>query len=246
MFISKQKEVNLFQLWDGVPRALRPLPGNANREGGLPSAPATSRRASKRLIHREKWARYSRSTPEKRLPLPTAITGAVLRAVLACAGLATLAAPAAAQCRNGPTEAASPANNAFIQVTPTEGRAPVRLAVSQVVRIARAEGYTVIDTTAYVQQRTVEPVEAVARRLAAAGQRLVALTDLRDARTYLAADRVVLVREPYEQHAAGARAAVVVAGLRFNNDVAVRETVEQVMAALERGGPAAPEAPAAR
>ena len=121
---------------------------------------------------------------------------------------------------------------AFVQVIPTEGRAPVRLAVAQVVRIARTEGYTVIDTAAYVQQRTVEPVEAVARRLAAAGQRLIALTDLRDARTYLAADRVVLVREPYEQHAAGARAAIVMVGLRFNTDVAVRETVEEVMTAL--------------
>ena len=126
------------------------------------------------------------------------------------------------------------AAGAFIQVIPTEGRTPVRLAVAQVVRIARTEGHTVIDTAAYVQQRTVEPVEAVARRIAAAGQRLIALTDLRDARTYLAADRVVLVREPYEQHAAGARAAIVMVGLRFNTDVAVRETVEEVMAALGR------------
>jgi hypothetical protein len=164
--------------------------------------------------------------------------------MFAAVGATLAASAAAAQERNG----APPPSGAFIQVTPTEGRAPVRLAVSQVVRVARAEGYTVIDTTAYVQQRTVESVEAVARRLAAAGQRLVALTDLRDARTYLAADRVVLVREPYEQHAAGARAAVVMAGLRFNNDVAVRETVEQVMAALERGAARgdAPETPAAR
>lgn len=153
------------------------------------------------------------------------------------AALAFLSAamPAAAQQRDGTPAIAAPAPQVFIQVIPTEGRAPVRLSVSQVVRVARTEGYTVIDTTAYVQQRTVESVEAVARRLAAAGQRLIALTDLRDARTYLAADRVVLVREPYEQHAVGARAAVVMAGLRFNTDVAVRETVEQVMAALERG-----------
>jgi hypothetical protein len=139
--------------------------------------------------------------------------------------------------------------DAFIQVIPTEGRAPVRVAAAQVVRVGRAEGYTVLDTTAYVQQRTVEPVEAVARRLAAAGQRLIALTDLRDTRTYLAADRVVLVREPYEQHAAGARAAIVMVGLRFNTDVAVRESVEQVMAALERAaarGGDALETPAAR
>ena len=110
----------------------------------------------------------------------------------------------------------------------------MRIAAAQVVRVARAEGYTVIDTTAWVQQRSTESVEAVARRLAAAGQRLVALTDLREARTYLAADRVVLVREAYEQHAAGARATIVMVGLRFNTDVAVRETVEQVMSALER------------
>ena len=95
------------------------------------------------------------------------------------------------------------------------------------------------------RQRTVESVEAVARRLAAAGLRLVALTDLRDARTYVAADRVVLVREPYEQHAAGARAAIVVAGLRFNTDVAVRETVEEVMAALARAARQAAGAPGA-
>ena len=125
--------------------------------------------------------------------------------------------------------------NVFIEVVPTGGHAPVRIAAAQVVRVARTEGYTVIDTTAWVQQRTTEAVEAVARRLAAAGQRLVALTDLRDARTYLAADRVVLVREAYEQHAAGARATVVMVGLRFNTDVAVRETVEQVMAALGHG-----------
>ncbi len=196
------------------------------------------------------------STPEKHLSLLPDPAKALLRALLVAAGAAALAPAAAAQGQNGaspngPPPAGAPPANAFIQVIPTEGRAPVRVAASQVVRVARAEGYTVIDTTAYVQQRTVESVEAVARRLAAAGQRLLALTDLRDARTYLAADRVVLVREPYEQHAAGARAAVVIAGLRFNNDVAVRETVEQVMAALERGpaGPwrgDAPEPPATR
>ena len=107
-----------------------------------------------------------------------------------------------------------------------------------------------IDTAAFVQQRTVEPVEAVARRLAAAGHRLVALTDLRESRTYLAIDRVALVREAYEQHAAGARATIVMVGLRFNADVAVRETVEEVMAAIGRaapnGPPGAPPADGAR
>lgn len=130
--------------------------------------------------------------------------------------------------------------SAFIEVIPTQGRAPVWIAAAQVVRVARVEGHTVIDTTAWVQQRTVEPVEAVARRLAAAGQRLVALTDLGNARMYLAADRVVAVRESQERHAAGARAAIVMVGLRFNTDVAVRETVDDVMAAVRRqaqGGP---------
>ena len=174
-----------------------------------------------------------------------------LFAAFAAASLPT-AEPAAQQVAPTPPPpplAGEPrAADAFIQVIPTEGRAPVRVAAAQVVRVGRAEGYTVLDTAAYVQQRTVEPVEAVARRLAAAGQRLIALTDLRDTRTYLAADRVVLVREPYEQHAAGARAAIVMVGLRFNTDVAVRESVEQVMAALERaaarGDPL--ETPAAR
>lgn len=148
--------------------------------------------------------------------------------------LAAFAAAAALAGSDAPAQEAQAAAGVFIQVVPAEGRARVHVAVSQVARVGRADGHTVIDTSAYVQQRTVESVEAVARRLAAAGLRLVALTDLRDARTYIAADRVVLVREPYEQHAAGARAAIVVAGLRFNIDVAVRETVEEVMAALGR------------
>jgi len=134
---------------------------------------------------------------------------------------ALLAAPALAQQPPG-----------FIDVVPTEGRGAVRLAVPQVVRIARAEGATVIDTAAWVQQRTVEPVDSVARRLSEAGLRLIALTDLSNGRIYLAADRVVLVRESQERHAAGARAALVLVGLRFGTDIAVRESVAEVMAAL--------------
>lgn len=122
----------------------------------------------------------------------------------------------------------------FLEIVPTGGHGPVRLAASQVVRIGRAEGYTVIDTAAYVQQRTVEPAESVARRVAATGHRLLALTDPSGQRTWLAADRIVLVRGSEERHAAGARAAVVLVGLRFAQDVAVRETVEEVMAALTR------------
>ena len=157
-----------------------------------------------------------------------------MRAIRRALLLAAVCAAAAAL----PTAAQDAPANAFIEVVPTGGHAPVRIAATQVVRVARAEGHTVIDTTAWVQQRSTESVEAVARRLAAAGQRLVALTDLRDARTYLAADRVVLVREAYEQHAAGARATVVMVGLRLNTDIAVRETVEEVMAALGRGAAA--------
>ena len=149
--------------------------------------------------------------------------------LLALLGL--LALPAAAQ---QPPADPIPGPVAFIEVVPTEGRAPVRIAAHQVVRVARAEGATVIDTAAWVQQRSVEPAEAVARRIAAAGPRLVALTDLGNGRIWLAADRVVLVRESQERHAAGARAAIVLVGLRFGTDVAVRESVAEVMAALGR------------
>ncbi|MBR0669862.1 hypothetical protein [Neoroseomonas soli] len=125
----------------------------------------------------------------------------------------------------------------FIEISPGLGTRPVLIAASQVVRIGRAEGYTVVDTTAWVQQRTVEPLEAIAQRVAATGQRLIPLTDLNGQRIYIAADRVVLVRESQERHAAGARAAIVMVGLRFNTDVAVRETPEDVMAALRGAAP---------
>ena len=122
----------------------------------------------------------------------------------------------------------------FVEIVPTEGRAPVLLAAAQVVRIGRAEGQTVIDTAAWVQQRSVEPVDSVAARVTAAGQRLIPLTDLANGRIWLAADRVVLVRGSEDRHAAGARAAIVMVGLRFGTDVAVRESVAEVMAALGR------------
>ena len=128
--------------------------------------------------------------------------------------------------------AADPSPAVFIEITPVEGRATVRIAAGQVVRVGRAEGATVIDTTAWVQQRSSESVDAVARKLALAGQRMAALTDLSGGRTYLAADRVVVVRESTERHAAGARASVVMVGLRFGTDIAVRESVAEVMTAL--------------
>ena len=132
----------------------------------------------------------------------------------------------------GPAQADPPPG--FIEIQPTEGGGRVALAVSQVVRVGRAEGHTVIDTTAWVQQRTVESVESIARRLTDAGQRLIPLTDLSNGRIYLAADRIVLVRDSGDRHAATARAAIVMVGLRFNTDVAVRESVEDVLAALGR------------
>lgn len=145
----------------------------------------------------------------------------------AVAGLALLLAAGAAP--------AQP--SAFVDVIPTEGRAAVRVAVAQVVRIGRAEGATVIDTTAYVQQRSIEPAEAVARRIADAGLRLVALTDPSGGRVWVAPDKVVLVRESAERHASGARTAIVMIGLRFSADVAVRESPDQVMTALRPSGP---------
>jgi hypothetical protein len=145
---------------------------------------------------------------------------------------------AAAQGQTAPASHALPER--FIEVIPTEGRASVHLAALQVVRVGRVENFTTIDTAAWVQQRTVEPVEAVARRLRDAGQRLVALTDLNHGRVYLALDRIVLVRDSHERHAAGARAAIVMVGLRFNTDVAVRETTQEVMAAIRRDGHASP------
>jgi hypothetical protein len=127
---------------------------------------------------------------------------------------------------------AARATETFIEISPGPGSPPVHIAANQVVRIGHAEGHTVVDTTAWVQQRTVEPADSVARRVAGTGQRLVPLTDLNGQRIYLAADRVVLVRGSQDRHAAGARAAIVLVGLRFNTDVAVRETPDEVMAAI--------------
>jgi hypothetical protein len=141
--------------------------------------------------------------------------------------LAALLLPGAALAQEPPAPG-------FIEILPSEGRGAVRLALAQVVRIGRAEGHTVVDTAAWVQQRSVETVESLARRVAAGGVRLVPLTDPSGTRTWLAADRVVLVRESQDRHAAGARAAIVMVGLRMGADVAVRETPEEVMAALRR------------
>ena len=119
---------------------------------------------------------------------------------------------------------------------PTDGH-EVWLSPAQVVRVARVDGGTVIDTTAWVQQRTGESVDAVAARLQAAGLGLVPLTDLNQGRIWLAAARIVAVRSSNERHAPGARAAIIMVGLRYNTDIAVRESVDEVMALL-RGVPA--------
>lgn len=147
---------------------------------------------------------------------------------LLAALLSTLAGPLAAQ------PATETPYGRFIEIAPPVGQGPVHLAVSQVVRIGRLEGETVIDTTSYVQQRTPEATDRLARRLAEAGVRLVALTDPSGASTWVAADRIVMVRGAEQRHAAGARATLVMVGLRYTRDVAVKESVEQVMAALAR------------
>ena len=150
-----------------------------------------------------------------------------LAAVAAAALLLPLAPVAAQEARPAPIRG-------FIEVIPSEGQPPVELAAAQVVRVGRVEGYTVIDTAAWVQQRSIEPIEAIARRLTAAGARLMPLTDLNGTRIYLSVDRIVLVRGSEERYAAGARAAIVMVGLRFNTDVAVRESPEEVKAVLRR------------
>lgn len=159
------------------------------------------------------------------------------------ATVAAAAVPAAVWGQDTP-RSSPPPHHAFVEIIPSDRHGPVQLAPAHVVRIARVEGYTVIDTTAWVQQRTIEPVDVVAARLAAAGLRLVALTDLGGGRVYLATDRIVLVRDSEARHASGARAAIVMVGLRFNTDVAVRETVAEVLAAIRRVAQAGPpEAP---
>jgi hypothetical protein len=164
---------------------------------------------------------------------------AARRLVLGAGALLALGAAAAAQDLSAVATA-----SAFIDIVPTEGRLPVRLSATHVVRIGRVESHTVIDTTAWVQQRTVEPVETLARRVIAAGQRLIALTDLNGSRIYLAVSHIVLVRESQARHAAGARAAIVMVGLRFNTDIAVRETPDEVMTALRQATAPATTRPA--
>ena len=155
---------------------------------------------------------------------------------LALIAACLLAAPVTAQPRppQAPAEASKGMASGFIDIAPPAGEGPVRLAVSQLVRIGRLEGETVIDTTAFVQQRTPEAGSSLAQRVAAAGVRLVQLTDPGGQRTWIAADKVVLVRETESRHAAGTRAAIILTGLRYTRDVAVKESVAEVMAALAR------------
>lgn len=137
--------------------------------------------------------------------------------------LALAALPAAAQ-------------PAFIEVPPAEGERAVALAVAQVVRVGRLQTVTVIDTMSYVQLQTRESAESIARRLAAAGLALAPLTDLAGARTWVAVDRVVSIRPADARHAPGARTSLIMSGLRFTTDFAVREPMEEVMASLRRAG----------
>lgn len=128
------------------------------------------------------------------------------------------------------------AQPAFIDVPPAEGDRAVALAVAQVVRVGRLQNLTVIDTMSYVQLQTREPAEGVARRLAAAGLALAPLTDLAGVRTWVAIDRVVSVRPADVRHAPGARTSLIMSGLRFTTDFAVRESMDDVMAAIGRAG----------
>jgi hypothetical protein len=165
-------------------------------------------------------------THSGRRPLPTSRVLGFLGLLALCAA----ALPAGA----GQDQLFVTPSGAFIALAPPAGQGPVRLAVAQVVRIGRLQGETVIDTAAWVQQRTTEPMESLVRRLDAAGVRLVPLTDPSGQRTWLAADRIVLIRGSEARHAEGARTALVMVGLLYTRDVAVRETVDEVMAALAR------------
>jgi hypothetical protein len=142
-----------------------------------------------------------------------------------------------------PNPASHPPPAHFIEIIPTEGRAPVHLATSQVVRLGRVENFTTIDTAAWVQQRTTEPVEAIARRLRDAGQRLVALTDLNHGRVFWRSTGSSWSASLTNGTPPAPRAAIVMVGLRFNTDVAVRETAPDVMAAIRREGQAAAPEP---
>lgn len=122
----------------------------------------------------------------------------------------------------------------FIELTPLHGGPPVALRATQVVRVGRLEGHTIVDTLAWVQQPTAESIESVARRVMATGHRLIPLTDPTAGRIWIGADSIVLVREANSQHTIGARAALVLDGLRFRAEIAVRETLPEVIAALER------------
>lgn len=154
--------------------------------------------------------------------------------LLLLAGLSVIlsGAPSGAQPRPGPI---------FLDMQAAEGGGSVAIAVAQAVRFGRLENLTVIDTATFVQLQTSEPVDSMARRLAAAGLALAALTDLAGVRTYVAIDRVVSVRRSDERHAQGARSSLIVDGLRFSRDMGVREGMEEVMAAIERAARARAE-----
>jgi hypothetical protein len=132
-----------------------------------------------------------------------------------------------------------------IEVAAADGRGHAHMVARHVTRIFRNENLTLIDTAGFYRQRSAEPVDAVARKVIAAGRRMVALTDPSQQRIWLAADAVTAVRESREFRADGVRTVIALIGLLHAPDVGVRESPEEVLAALQRAL-AEPERPAVR
>jgi hypothetical protein len=122
----------------------------------------------------------------------------------------------------------------FIDVVAYDNRRIVHIAAHQVTRIFHNEESTLIDTGGFARQRSLEPVDVVARRVIAAGRRMIALTDPSQQRIWLAAEAIIVVRESRENRAEGGRTAVSVVGLPLSRDLAVRESVDEVLAAIRR------------
>ncbi|HEY8609817.1 MAG TPA: hypothetical protein VIL69_00840, partial [Roseomonas sp.] len=72
-----------------------------------------------------------------------------------------IAASSGLQAQNVPRPSLPPTAGKFIEIILTDGRAPVWIAALEVVRVAEIANQTVLDTTAWVQQRTDERVEPI-------------------------------------------------------------------------------------